>query len=51
MTMPTLPDDSYPDPDALYEQRNEWWDYSVYDYIYREWDGDNPFKEEEEDDR
>lgn len=44
--------DSYPDPDALYEQQCEWWDYSVYDYTYREWDGDNPFDDddEEEDD-
>ena len=45
--MPTMSDDYYPDPDALYEERNEL-DYSWYDYIYREWDGDNPFEEEEE---
>lgn len=52
--MPTLPDDYYPDPDALYEERNEWHDY-WYDDIDRCCDPRDPYEddedEEEEDDR
>lgn len=52
--MPTLPDDYYPDPDALYEEQNEWHDY-WYDDIEREYDPRDPYEddeeEEEEDDR
>jgi hypothetical protein len=52
--MPTLPDDYYPDPDALYEERNEWHDY-WYDDIDRDCDPRDPYEddedEEEEDDR
>ncbi len=52
--MPTLPDDYYPDSDALYEERNEWHDH-WYDDIDRDCDPRDPYEddedEEEEDDR
>jgi len=46
--MPTLPDDYYPDPDALYEERNEW-DDSWFDDIHRYCDSRDLFEEEEDD--
>jgi len=47
--MPTLPDDYYPDPDALYEERHEW-----HDHWYADIDrdcGNYDLYEDEEDDQ
>lgn len=55
--MPTMSDEYYPDPDALYEERNEWddswYDDSWYDDIHRDCDSCDLYtdEEEEEDDR